>query len=101
MLYDLVLHGVGGSTVEEARATLTHDEFVGWCSYMRKRGTVDLGARMDAGFAMLAHVICAVNGRKTKVSDFMPKRQEEQQEVSIESVFGMLKAKSKEKVKRG
>lgn len=100
MLYDLVLHGVGGSTVEEARATMTHDEFVGWCSYMRKRGTVDLAARMDAGFAMLAHVMCAVNGRKTKVSDFMPKRQDEQP-ASIESVFGMLKAKSKEKATRG
>lgn len=91
----LVQHGIGGSSVEEARETLTHEEFVGWCSYMRKHGTIDLAARMDAGFAMLAHVICAVNGRKTKVSDFMPKRQDEQQEVSIESVFGMLKSKAK------
>lgn len=99
MWHDLVLHGVGGSTVEEAKETLTHDEFVAWCSFMRKRGMVNLSDRMDAGFAMLAHVICAVNGRKTKVSDFMPKRQQEEP-ASIQSVFGMLKAKSKE-VKRG
>jgi hypothetical protein len=91
--HDLVLHGVGGSTVEEAKATLTHDEFMDWVAFMKKRGSLNVSDRLDAGFAMLAQVICAMKGKKTKASDFMPKRQEEP--ASIKEVFGMLKATAK------
>jgi hypothetical protein len=94
--HELVLHGIGGATVEEAKGTLTHDEFVSWAAFMRKRGSLNLADRIDAGFAMLAHVICAVNNRKTNVADFMPKHDHTQQEgPSIHEVFGMLKAQAK------
>jgi hypothetical protein len=94
--HDLVLHGIGGATVEEAKQTLTHDEFIAWVAFIRKRGTVNLADRIDAGFAMLAHVITAMHGKKTKVSDFMPKR-DEPEDASIGAVFNMLKAKARGK----
>lgn len=94
MWHDLVLHGIGGATVEEAKGTMSHDEFMDWSLFIKRRGSLNLADRMDAGFAMLAHVICAMNGRKTKVSDFMPKREEEK-ETSIKDVFAMLKSKAK------
>jgi predicted RNA-binding protein (virulence factor B family) len=44
----------------------------------------------------LAHVFCAMNGKKTKVGDFMPKHdQTEPEGPSINEVFGMLKAQAK------
>jgi hypothetical protein len=89
--HELVLHGIGGSTVEEAQGTLTSAEFLSWSKFMRKRGSLNLADRIDAGFAMLAHVICAMHGKKTKIEDFIPKR-EPDGNPSIQEVFGMLKA---------
>jgi hypothetical protein len=96
MWHDLVLHGVGGATVEEAKGTMSHAEVMAWVAFTKKRGHINLADRIDAGFAMLAHVICAMHGKKTKVSDFMPKRGEPQ-EASIGAVFNMLKANSRGK----
>jgi hypothetical protein len=95
--HELVLHGIGGATVEEAKLTMTRTEYSAWVAFMRKHGSLNLAHRMDEGFAMLAHVICMVHQRKTKVSDFMPKRDQTEEGPSINEVFGMLKAASRGK----
>lgn len=86
-----MLHGIGGRTIEEAKETLTHDEFVAWCEYIARRGTLNLGTRMEHGFALVAHVLTAVNGQKTRIEDFLPKRKQDEPEASINDVFKLLK----------
>lgn len=93
MWHELVLHGIGGRSIEEAKETLTHEEVRAWHEYIRKRGTLNVGTRIEQGFAMLAQTIWAVNGKAKKIEDFMPQR--EQPEATLEGIFGMLKAKAK------
>lgn len=91
-----MLNGIGGSTIEEAKERLTHAEFVSWYAYIKKRGSLNLGSRIEHGFAMLAHVTNNSMGGKSKFEDFVPKREEEPEKTaSIGEVFSLLKSKSK------
>jgi hypothetical protein len=91
--HELVLHGIGGRTVEEARERMSHTEFVRWCSYIRKHGTLNVGLRVEMAAALVSHVVSAVNGNKTRIQDFLPKR--EPQQASIQDVFKMIKSTKK------
>lgn len=93
-----MLNGIGGRTVEEAKERMTYDEYLSWCSYIKKRGSLNLGARLELGIALLAQVTNNSMGGKAKMADFLPKREEEL--ASIGDVFAMLKSNSKG-VKRG
>lgn len=89
-----MLNGVGGRTIEEAKERVTYDEYLSWCAYVRKRGTLNIGMRLEMGIALLAQVTNNSMGGKAKMTDFLPKREEPQQ-ASIGDVFAMLKSKSK------
>lgn len=67
-----MLNGVGGRTVEEARERLSYAEAVDWADYMRKRGSLNLGLRLEAGFALIAAAINNGLGGHAVPSDFMP-----------------------------
>lgn len=91
-----MLNGIGGRTIEEAKERLSHAEFVSWCAYIQKRGPLDIGSRIEHGFAMLAYVTTASMGGKKKFEDFLPKRdQEEQKPASIDDVFSLIKDRAK------
>jgi hypothetical protein len=93
--HELVLHGIGGRTIEEAKDRISHAEFVDWCAYISKRGSLNSSVRAEQGTALLAHVLTAVHGRKTRIEDFIPKRDEEPEARSIQDVFKMLKSVKK------
>lgn len=99
MWHELVLHGVGGRTIEEAKERMTYPEFLSWCAFIAKRGSLNTGSRIEHGFALLATVISRTNGGKAQMKDFLPVR-EEPEPPSIEGTFRMLKAKFME-AKRG
>jgi hypothetical protein len=93
-----VLNGIGGRTIAEAKERLTHEEYVSWCAYVMKRGPLNLGLRLEMGFAMLAHVTNGSMGGKSKLEDFLPNREEPEQEktASLSEVFAMIKSRVKE-----
>lgn len=95
MWHELVLAGVGGRTIAEAKARISYDEALRWFDYLQRNGTVSLGARIEKGFAMLATVINNAHGGKAKMRDFMLFSQQEDDEMTIESAFLVLKAASK------
>lgn len=66
------MSGVGGWTIEEAKARMTFAEAQQWLSFIQRRGPMDMGARMETGFALLATMINHANGGKAKMRDFMP-----------------------------
>jgi hypothetical protein len=67
-----VLNGVGGRTVAEAQARMTWPEFVSWRAYRRKRGSLNVGMRVEAGFGMLAALYANLKSKhKYSRYDFM------------------------------
>lgn len=90
-------HGIGGCTVEEAKERISYDEYLSWCAYIRKRGSLNLGMRIEAGSALVALMVNNANGGNAKMNDFMPHadRPEDQQQATLQNVFSMLKVKAK------
>lgn len=70
--HELVLHGVGGSTIDEAKQRMTFSEFTSWCEFRRLRGTLFVGNRLETGFALMATMISKATGGKAEMRDFMP-----------------------------
>lgn len=84
-----MLHGIGGRTIAEAKERLTYREALDWIAYLRKRGTLHTGMRLEAGFALLASLIVQTNGGKARMQDFMPHAREDEA-VTPESVLKEL-----------
>lgn len=64
---------------------MSHAEALDWATYIRKNGPLDLGARLELGFAMLAHLIVNATGGKSSISDFMPHA--ERKPISLEDAM--------------
>jgi hypothetical protein len=69
-----VLNGVGGRTVEEAKRRMTYAEARQWSAYMQRRGSLHVGLRLEAGFALIAATINNALGGHATAADFMPHR---------------------------
>lgn len=64
---------------------------------MRKRGSFNLGRRMDRGFAMLTSWLLKVNGQKASMEDFLPdsERFHEEKVATPDDVLHLFTAISK------
>lgn len=91
-----MLNGIGGRTVAEAKERMSDHEFANWCAYIRKRGTLNLGTRVEMGFALLAMVTRNSAGGKSKIDDFLPKRDEKGPTDDMHGLLTMFKAKAAE-----
>ncbi|KTT57394.1 hypothetical protein NS337_00675 [Pseudomonas oryzihabitans] len=67
-----MLHGIGGRTILEAKNRLTYAEAMDWYVYLRRRGSLNLGNRLEHGFAMLATVLTRIHGGEVEMEAFMP-----------------------------
>lgn len=67
-----MLAGVGGCTVSEARERLSYDEVLSWAAYMKKRGSLHVGMRLEFGFALIAQIINRALGGSSSIEDYMP-----------------------------
>lgn len=89
-----MLHGIGGRTIKEAKRNVTVKEFQQWAEYIRKRGSLNVGQRVEAAVAVLATQINRALGGKAEVIDFLPHW--DQPEVDIEDLAKMFGAVKKE-----
>ena len=84
----MVLNGIGGRTIAEAQETLSFAEFQTWCQYRRKRGTLNVGRRIERGAALLAVLYRNAHLGKGQnpytIWDFMP--HEEEPELTIDDL---------------
>jgi hypothetical protein len=94
-----VLAGVGGRTIEEAKARLSYDEYLRWLQYARKRGGFNLGMRIEEAAAIVAQQVNNGAGGKAKMVDFLMHRDEEL--ASLTDVFGLLKSKAQASAAQG
>lgn len=81
-----MLCGIGGRTIEEAQHRLSYDEFLSWVAYRRKRGSLNIGMRVERAAALLATLFANVNSKEGgyKIYDFMP--HDEEPELTIDDL---------------
>lgn len=83
-----MLNGVGGATVARAKESISQAEFLDWIEYRERRGSLNLGMRLEAGFSLLAVSINRGLGGHAKIEDFMPHMDDP--EATIGDVMKML-----------
>lgn len=94
-----MLNGIGGRTIAEAKQRLTYHEALDWFAFIRKRGTLNVGMRLEALFAQQSVLICSAAGIKKQgggqfsMTDFMP-HADEPDELSIEDAMKALGVKA-------
>lgn len=66
------MNGIGGQTVEEAKQRMAYSEALMWSAFIKKRGSLHTGLRLENGFALLAVMINRAMGGKAQMDDFMP-----------------------------
>ncbi|MBK3872133.1 hypothetical protein GFL01_10095 [Pseudomonas stutzeri] len=70
------MSGVGGRTIAEARERISYPEFLSWLKYRAKRGSLNVGMRVERGTALLASLyVNAHRGKDTQPAqmwDFAP-----------------------------
>jgi hypothetical protein len=54
MWHELVLCGVGGRTIAEAKERMPYAEFLQWIQYRNRRGTLNIGFRVEQRTAVIA-----------------------------------------------
>lgn len=68
------MNGIGGRTIAEAQARMTFPEFMLWCKFRGKRGSLNQGMRIESAVARFASFYG--NGRAGKkvfsMEDFAP-----------------------------
>lgn len=72
------MNGVGGNTIAEAQQRLGYKEALQWMRYRNRRGSFNLGMRVERGAAQLSVLYAnakSKNGGYT-LYDFMPNMEE-------------------------
>ena len=67
-----MLNGVGGSTIVEAKATLSYAEVLAWVAYREKHGSLNLVRRVELAAGLIALQVNRSSGGKADLYDFMP-----------------------------
>lgn len=63
-----------------------------WSAYMKKRGMLNLGVRMELGFATLATIINNALGGRAKLQDYMPfaMTEDDEGDATLDDLMGIL-----------
>ena len=70
---ELVLNGIGGRTIAEAKRTISHREFIFWKQYRAIRGGFNFGLRLDEALADLKYMYAKVERFQVEDKfDFLP-----------------------------
>lgn len=88
-----MLAGIGGRTVAEAKERVQYAEFMDWMTYRRMRGSLNIGNRLESGFALIAFMISRATGGTADQRDFMPHA--DAPEASLSEVMGILSGRQR------
>lgn len=72
--------GIGGNTIEEAQCNISYEEFHSWVEYRNKRGSLNMGMRVEHASALLAQITAnryrKENAPAFSIYDFAPHHDE-------------------------
>ena len=79
---------------------MSQREALSWAQYIAKRGSLNIGKRIEQGIARLAVVMINTQGGKAEMIDFMPyadrpKVVDSGEPATIQQAFNLLKALKK------
>lgn len=68
------MNGIGGRTIAEAQQRLSYPEFIQWARYRRKRGSLNVGMRVERGAGLLSALYANSKSKNGgyKIHDFAP-----------------------------
>jgi len=93
-----VLCGVGGRTVAEAQANISYEEYLDWCKFRAKYGSLHFGMRVDRAAARgIAYYLSANSKKSFQMADFSPydKALVDEKEGSIDEAFDLFRSVAK------
>lgn len=67
-----MLSGIGGTTIAEAKATLSYAEVLAWIAYRDKHGSLNLVRRIELASGLIALQVNRSGGGKADLYDFLP-----------------------------
>lgn len=67
-----MLNGIGGSTIAEAKATISYAEVLAWVAYRDKHGSLNMASRQELSAALIALQVNRSRGGKADLYEFMP-----------------------------
>lgn len=80
----MVLNGIGGRTIAEAKQSMTSNEVYQWAAFRNKRGSLFVGRRIEQGFGnLMATYLGSKGAQNVKAQSFMP-HEDQHQEMSLE-----------------
>lgn len=79
------MHGIGGSSIEQAQRSLSLSEVRTWQAYRRKRGSLNAGLMTEAAIAQLCAMYASSKGGDASPYDFMPHH--DQPELTLEQAM--------------
>lgn len=92
----MVLNGVGGRTIREAKQNVSHAEALEWMKYMQLRGTLNVGLRIEVMLARLLVMTANANGIKKEgnkqftIHDFAIHLDKPEFELTVDNVLTQL-----------
>ena len=68
------MNGIGGRTIAEAQENMSYPEFMVWCKFRGRRGSLNQGMRVEAAIARLASFYgnCRAGKKVFEIGDFAP-----------------------------
>lgn len=90
MWHELVLHGIGGATVADAKRNLSYKEARDWFLFAKQRGGL---IHTDRLLATIATQINRLAGGEAEIGDFLPMLKpsnQNEQEADIGEVMNIL-----------
>lgn len=67
-----MLNGIGGTSIAEAKATLSYAEVLAWVGYRDKHGSLNVARRQELSAALIALQVNRNGGGRADLYDFMP-----------------------------
>ncbi|MFC2974708.1 hypothetical protein ACFOJE_21175 [Azotobacter bryophylli] len=75
-----MLNGIGGRTIVEAQGRISYPEFLQWMRYRRRRGSLNVGQRVEMAIASLSALYANAHRKEHapafKWYDFAPHHEE-------------------------
>lgn len=85
-----MLHGIGGRTIAEAQQSMSWHEVMIWQSYIKERGSLNWGRRIEVGTGQLAYMYSTRHGGKKRPAHFMPHEPRPKGGIPIEKLQRMF-----------
>lgn len=72
MLFELALAGIGGNTIQQVKTNLTMAEVNQWAEYRYRRGSLNVGRRVEQTAANMMSIYISSNGNDIEPIELMP-----------------------------